>query len=92
MMIFVSVVSLLLSLTPVAQAMPITVQNHSFEEPAAVELRDGNEDGDLNGADRARGLGMRVIACDPHLPDDVAAKIEVELVSVDELLAGMSRK
>ena len=37
-------------------------------------------------ADRARGLGMRVIAADPHIPSDVAQKMDVELVSVDELL------
>ena len=38
-------------------------------------------------ADRARGLGMRVIAYDPHLPDDVAKKLEVELVDLEGLLS-----
>jgi D-3-phosphoglycerate dehydrogenase len=38
-------------------------------------------------ADRARGLGMRVIAYDPHLPDDVARKLEVELVDLEGLLS-----
>ncbi len=38
-------------------------------------------------ADRARGLGMRVIAYDPHISDEVAQKQEVELVAFDELLA-----
>ncbi|HUU35804.1 MAG TPA: phosphoglycerate dehydrogenase, partial [Vicinamibacterales bacterium] len=37
-------------------------------------------------AQRAQGLGMRVIAYDPHLPDDVAAKLDVELVDFDGLL------
>lgn len=37
-------------------------------------------------ANRARGLGMRVIAYDPHLPDEVATKAEVELVDLDGLL------
>ncbi len=37
-------------------------------------------------ADRARGLGMRVIAADPHINAEVAAKLDVELVSVDELI------
>jgi len=38
-------------------------------------------------ADRARGLGMRVIAADPHISADVAAKMDVELVTIDELLS-----
>ncbi len=38
-------------------------------------------------ADRARGLGMRVIAYDPHLPDEVATKAEVEMVDLDGLLS-----
>ena len=37
-------------------------------------------------ADRARGLGMRVIAADPYTSAEVAAKIDVELVPFDELL------
>jgi D-3-phosphoglycerate dehydrogenase len=37
-------------------------------------------------AQRARGLQMKVIACDPHIPSDAAAKLDVELVSLDELL------
>lgn len=36
-------------------------------------------------AQKAQGLGMRVIAFDPHLPDDVAAKLDVELVDLDVL-------
>ena len=36
-------------------------------------------------ADRARGLGMRVIASDPHISSEMAAKLDVELVSLDEL-------
>ena len=38
-------------------------------------------------ADRARGLGMRVIAADPYTPAEIAAKLDVELVALDELLA-----
>jgi D-3-phosphoglycerate dehydrogenase len=38
-------------------------------------------------AERARGLGMRVIAADPHISPEVAAKLDVELVGLDELLA-----
>ena len=38
-------------------------------------------------ADRARGLGMKVIGHDPYLSRDAAAKLDVELVSFDELLA-----
>jgi D-3-phosphoglycerate dehydrogenase len=38
-------------------------------------------------ADRARGLGMQVIAADPYTSPEVAAKLDVELVSLDELLA-----
>ena len=38
-------------------------------------------------ASRAQGLGMRVIAYDPHLPDEVAAKLDVELVPLEELQA-----
>ena len=38
-------------------------------------------------AQRAQGLGMRVVACDPHISTDVAAKVDVELVPLDELLA-----
>ncbi len=37
-------------------------------------------------ADRARGLGMRVIAADPYTSAEVAAKLEIELVSLDELI------
>src|SRR5690606_18414177 len=35
----------------------------------------------------AQGIGMRVIAYDPHLPEEIAAKLDVELVDFDELLA-----
>ncbi len=33
----------------------------------------------------AQGLGMRVIAYDPHLPDEIAAKLDIELLGLDEL-------
>ena len=36
-------------------------------------------------ANRAQGLKMRTIAYDPHMPRDIAEKIGVELVSLDEL-------
>ena len=35
----------------------------------------------------AQGLGMRVVAFDPHLPGDVAGKLDVDLVPFEELLA-----
>ncbi len=38
-------------------------------------------------ADRARGLGMKVIGHDPFLTDAAAAKLDVERASFDELLA-----
>jgi D-3-phosphoglycerate dehydrogenase len=38
-------------------------------------------------AQRAQGLGMRVVAFDPHIAPDVAAKLDVELLSLDELFA-----
>ncbi len=38
-------------------------------------------------AAKAQGLGMRVIAFDPHLPQDVAAKLDVDLVDLDTLFA-----
>ena len=38
-------------------------------------------------ARRAQGLGMRVIAHDPHVPEDQAAKLDVELVDLPTLLA-----
>ena len=38
-------------------------------------------------ADRARGLGMRVIAADPHIAPDVAQKLDIELVSMEELIS-----
>lgn len=38
-------------------------------------------------AQRAQGLGMRVIAYDPHISSELAAKLDVELVDFDELLA-----
>ncbi len=37
-------------------------------------------------AQRAQGLGMRIVAFDPHISPDTAAKLDVELVSLDELL------
>jgi D-3-phosphoglycerate dehydrogenase len=37
-------------------------------------------------ADRARGLRMRVIACDPIVSEERAARLGVELVSLEELL------
>ncbi len=38
-------------------------------------------------ADRARGLKMRVIAADPYVSAEAAAKINVRLVALDELFA-----
>jgi D-3-phosphoglycerate dehydrogenase len=38
-------------------------------------------------ADRARGLGMRVIASDPHISAEVASKLDVELVPLADLIA-----
>jgi D-3-phosphoglycerate dehydrogenase len=38
-------------------------------------------------AQRARGLGMKVVAYDPFLSADAAAKLEVELLDLDSLLA-----
>jgi D-3-phosphoglycerate dehydrogenase len=35
----------------------------------------------------AQGIGMRVVAYDPHLPDEIAAKLDIELLGLDELLA-----
>ncbi len=37
-------------------------------------------------ASRGKGLGMRVIAADPHISVDMAQRLDVELVSVDELV------
>jgi len=37
--------------------------------------------------DRALGLGMRVIACDPHISAEAAARADVELVDKAQLLA-----
>ncbi|HTY16129.1 MAG TPA: phosphoglycerate dehydrogenase [Myxococcota bacterium] len=34
----------------------------------------------------AQGLGMRVVGYDPHLPGDVAGKLDVDLVPLDDLL------
>jgi D-3-phosphoglycerate dehydrogenase len=36
---------------------------------------------------RAQGLGMRVVAFDPHIAPDVAAKLDVELLPLDDVLA-----
>ncbi|MDD5759454.1 MAG: phosphoglycerate dehydrogenase [Desulfobulbaceae bacterium] len=36
-------------------------------------------------SDRAKGLRMKVIAFDPHMPKDIVDKLGVELVSLDEL-------
>ncbi len=36
-------------------------------------------------ADRAKGLRMKVIAFDPHMPKEIVDKIGVELVTLDEL-------
>ncbi len=38
-------------------------------------------------ADRARGLRMKVVAYDPFLSEETAARLDVELLSFDELLA-----
>ena len=37
--------------------------------------------------DRAQGLGMHVIACDPHISAEAAARADVELASKEDLLA-----
>lgn len=37
-------------------------------------------------ADKAKGLGMKVIAYDPYIPKEVAQKKGIELVELDELL------
>ncbi len=37
-------------------------------------------------ADKARGIGMKVIAHDPFLSEQAASKLDIELVSFDELL------
>jgi D-3-phosphoglycerate dehydrogenase len=37
-------------------------------------------------ADRARGLGMKVVAFDPFLSDEAASKLDVELLPLDALL------
>jgi len=37
-------------------------------------------------ARRAKGLGMRVVACDPHISTEAGAKLDLELVSFEELL------
>jgi D-3-phosphoglycerate dehydrogenase len=36
-------------------------------------------------ADRAQGLEMKVIAYDPHMPEDLVKKLGVELTSLDEV-------
>ncbi|HEX2485908.1 MAG TPA: phosphoglycerate dehydrogenase [Myxococcota bacterium] len=38
-------------------------------------------------AERGRGLGMRVIAYDPFIAPEIAQRMDVELVELDELLA-----
>jgi D-3-phosphoglycerate dehydrogenase len=38
-------------------------------------------------ANRAQGLGMKVIAFDPPIPPEAAAKLDVELVSLEELFS-----
>lgn len=35
----------------------------------------------------AQGIGMRVVAYDPHLPEEIASKLDIELLPLDELLA-----
>ena len=35
---------------------------------------------------RAQGLGMQVVACDPHISSEAAARADVELVDKEELL------
>jgi len=35
----------------------------------------------------AQGIGMRVIAYDPHLPEEIASKLDIELLPLDELFA-----
>ncbi len=36
---------------------------------------------------RAKGLGLRVVVCDPYLSSDGAARLDVERVTLDQLLA-----
>jgi D-3-phosphoglycerate dehydrogenase len=36
-------------------------------------------------ADRAQGLSMKVIAYDPHMPEELVRKLGVELMSIDEV-------
>lgn len=38
-------------------------------------------------AQRAQGLGMRVVAFDPHIAPELAARMDVELLSLEDLLA-----
>ena len=38
-------------------------------------------------AQLAQGLGMRVVAYDPHLPEEIAAKLDIELLGLDELFS-----
>jgi D-3-phosphoglycerate dehydrogenase len=35
----------------------------------------------------AQGIGMRVVAYDPHLPEEIASKLDIELLPLDELFA-----
>lgn len=38
-------------------------------------------------AQRAQGLGMRVVAFDPHIAPDLVTRMDIELLTLDELLA-----
>lgn len=38
-------------------------------------------------ASRALGLGMRVVASDPHLPAEIAQKLDIELLPLSDLLS-----
>jgi D-3-phosphoglycerate dehydrogenase len=40
-----------------------------------------------NVAVRAKGLGMKVIACDPHISHEAAARLDLELVGFEEMLS-----
>ena len=42
-------------------------------------------------ADRARGLGMKVVAFDPFLSDEAASKLDVELLPLDALLERVAK-
>jgi D-3-phosphoglycerate dehydrogenase len=73
------------------------VQSGRWEVPPIVPLR--RLEGQVLGligfghipralAPKAKACGLKVIAHDPHVPDDVLGSLDVEAVSFDDLLAG----